>query len=102
MVRGTTPYVEINTDLDLSDMDYVVLTIQDSTGTEVSIDNSSGMMEVTPEKITVKLTQDQTFALSEGDLQMQVRASSEDGTHAVASNIMYSYLENVLYEEVIP
>lgn len=102
MRRGTTPYIEIKTDQDLSKMDYVVFTIEDSTGAEVSVDNKSGMMTVKDNLVTVKLTQDQTLALSEGEVQMQLRASDSDGTSAVASSIMYGQLDDVLKDGVIP
>ena len=102
MRRGTTPFIEIKTDQDLTKLDYVVFTIEDSTGTEVSVDNKGGMMVVTPDLITVKLTQEQTLSLSEGDIQMQLRASDNDGLGAIASNIMYGILDEVLKDGVIP
>lgn len=102
MRRGTTPYIEIKTDQDLSNMEYVVFTMEDAAGTEVSVDNQSGMMTITPTQVTVKLTQEQTLSLSSGDVQMQLRASDIDGDSAVASNIMYGILEDVLKDGVIP
>lgn len=102
MIRGTTPYIEINTNFDLTAMDYVSFTLQDAAGTEVTVDNKGGMMQVLSDKIIVRLTQEQTFSLIEGELQMQIRASSESGDCAIASNVIYSYLDNVLNEEVIP
>lgn len=102
MRRGTTPYIEIKTDQDLTQLDYVVFTMEDSAGTEVNVDNQGGMMTVTPDLITVKLTQEQTLSLVEGDVQMQLRASDSDGLGAIASNIMYGILEEVLMDGVIP
>lgn len=102
MRRGTTPYIEIKTDQDLTKFDYVVFTIEDSVGTEASVDNLSGMMTIKPDLVTVKLTQEQTLSLSEGDIQMQLRASDSDGLCAIASNIMYGILDEVLKEGVIP
>lgn len=102
MRRGTTPFLPIKTDQDLSKMDYIVVTIEDSTGTEVSVDNKSGMMTVKSTEVTVKLTQEQTLSLSEGELQIQVRASDATGENAIASNIMYGQLDDVLKDGVIP
>lgn len=102
MYRGTTPYIEIKTDQDLSKMDYVVFTMEDSSGTEVNVDNQSGMMTITSNKVTVKLTQDQTLSLVEGDVQIQLRASNSDGSGAAASNIMYGILNEILKDGVIP
>lgn len=102
MKRGTTPFLPIKTDQDLSQMDYIVVTIEDIAGTEVSVDNKSGMMDVKSGEITVKLTQEQTLSLSEGELQIQIRASDSAGENAIASNIMYSTLDDVLKDGVIP
>ena len=102
MRRGTTPYLPIKTDQDLTKMDYIVVTVEDSAGNEVSVDNKSGMMTVKSTEITVKLTQEQTLSLSEGELQIQVRAADETGENAIASNIMYSTLDDVLKDGVIP
>lgn len=102
MRRGTTPFIEIKTDQDLSKMDYVVFTIEDSTGAEVSVDNKSGMLMVKADLVTVKLTQEQTLSLSEGEVQMQLRASDSEGISAVASSIMYGQLDDVLKDGVIP
>lgn len=102
MRRGTTPYLPIKTDQDLTKMDYIVVTVEDSAGNEVSVDNKSGMMTVKSTEITVKLTQEQTLSLSEGELQIQVRAADETGENAIASNIMYGLLDDVLKDGVIP
>ena len=102
MRRGTTPYIEIKTDEDLRDVDYVVFTMEDANGTEVNVDNGSGMMEIEETKVTVKLTQEQTLSLSQGEVQMQLRASDTEGINAIASNIMYTTIDDVLKDGVIP
>lgn len=83
-------------------MDYVVFTMEDSFGNEISVDSNSGMMLVQSDSVTVNLSQEQTLALSDGDIQMQLRASNSDGSSAIASNFMYSVLDNILKEGVIP
>lgn len=102
MRRGTTPFIEIKVNRDLTPMDYVLFTMEDAAGTEVNVDNKGGMMVIKPDLITVKLTQEQTLSLIEGDVQMQLRASDADGAGAIASNIMYGLLEDVLRDGVIP
>ena len=101
MRRGTTPFIEIQTQEDISGYAYIVFTIEDRLGTEVDVDNSSGMMTVTPTSVTVKLTQEQTLSLSKGGVKMQIRAVDATGQNAIASNIMQGSLEDVLKEVVI-
>lgn len=101
MRRGTTPFVEIKTKQDISGYDYIVFTIEDRAGTEVSIDNSSKNMTVTSNSVVVKLTQEQTLSLTKGTVKMQIRAADKTGQNAVASNIMTGQLEDILKEGVI-
>lgn len=100
MRRGTTPYVTIQTDQDLTGYSYVVFTIEDRLGTQVDVDNRSGNMQVSQYSVTVKLTQDNTLALQKGGVKMQIRAV-DTGGNAIASNIMQANLEDVLKDGVI-
>lgn len=100
MRRGTTPYLTIRTDQDLTGYRYVVFTIEDRTGTEINVDSNSGNMQVLPDSVTVKLTQADTLALQKGAIKMQIRAV-DTGGNAIASNIMQSNLEDVLKDGVI-
>lgn len=101
MRRGTTPYIEMQTDQDLTAFSYIVFTIEDRTGAEINVDNKSGMMTVTSSSVTVKLTQEQTLSLSKGGVKMQIRAVDATGENAIASNIMNASLEDILKEGVI-
>lgn len=101
MRRGTTPYIEIKTQEDISGYAVIVFTIEDRAGTEVDVDNKGGMMTVTPSSVTVKLTQEQTLSLVKGNVKMQLRAADETGENAIASNVMQGNLEDVLKEGVI-
>lgn len=101
MRRGTTPYIEMQTDQDLTAFSYILFTIEDRTGTEVSVDSKSGMMTVTSTSVTVKLTQEQTLSLSKGGVKMQLRAVDATGENAIASNIMNASLEDILKEGVL-
>ena len=101
MRRGTTPFIEIQTEEDISGYAYIVFTIEDRLGTEIDVDNNSGMMTVTSTSVTVKLTQEQTLSLSKGGVKMQIRAVDATGQNSIASNIMQGSLEDVLKEGVI-
>lgn len=57
MRRGTTPYITMQTDQDLTGYSYIVFTIQDRAGTSIDVDNRGGNMQVAPYSVTVKLSQ---------------------------------------------
>lgn len=95
MRRGTTPYVLIETDVDLTRAKYSVLTIEDRAGAEVDVDSRSGMLEVFVSGVRAKLTQAQTLSLTKGPLKLQLRAVDERG-NAIASGIMTGQMEDVL------
>lgn len=100
MRRGTTPYITIQTDQDLTAYSYVVFTIEDRTGTEIDVDSNSENMQVNPDNVVVKLSQADTLALQKGGVKMQLRAV-DTGGNAIASNIMQGNLEDVLKDGVI-
>lgn len=100
MRRGTTPYITIQTDQDLTGYAYIVVTVEDRAGTEVDVDNRGGNMQVDSGSVTIKLTQEQTISLQKGGVKLQIRAVDTDG-NAIASNIMQANLEDVLKDGVI-
>lgn len=100
MRRGTTPYITIQTDQDLTGYEYVVFTIEDRAGTEVSVNNGSGNMEVYSDHIVVRLSQADTLSLSKGGVKMQIRARDTQG-YAIASGIMTANMEDILLDGVI-
>lgn len=100
MRRGTTPYITIQTDQDLTGYEYVVFTMEDRSGAEVSVDNGSGAMEVYSDHIIVRLSQDQTLSMSKGGVKMQIRARDTQG-YAIASGIMTANMEDILLDGVI-
>ena len=101
MYRGTSPTITVDTDTDLTRAQYVVVTIEDFNGNEVSVDSQSGNLSITPTAVMAKFTQEQTLALTKGKIQMQIRAVDKSG-NAIASNIMTSKLDDVLKDGVIP
>lgn len=97
MRRGTTPILKIITDRDLTKGQMVVLTVEDRAGTEVSVDNDSGRMEISSDAVLVRLTQAETLKLMKGPIKLQLRAVDGAG-NATASNIMSGQLDDVLKE----
>ena len=100
MKRGTTPFITINTDQDLTGYEYIVFTMEDRVGNAVNVDNGSDAMQVNPDSVVVRLSQDQTLSMTKGGVKMQLRAV-DTGGNAIASNIMQGNLEDVLKDGVI-
>lgn len=100
MKRGTTPFITINTDQDLTGYEYIVFTMEDRVGNEVNVDNGSDAMQVNPDSVVVRLSQDQTLSMTKGGVKMQVRARDSAG-YAIASNIMTANMEDILRDGVI-
>lgn len=101
MYRGTTPTITISTDMDLTKAHYVVVTIEDFQGNEVHVDSNSGMLQITQDTVSAKLSQEQTLLLTKGRISLQIRAVDASG-NAVASNIMTGQLYDILKEGEIP
>lgn len=95
MRQGTTPYIEIQVDTDLSAAKVVVVTFQDLQGNQFDVGMESGRIKISSQAIQVHLDQKETLALTNGKIKAQIRArlTSEE---ALASNIMYFTLESVL------
>ncbi len=99
MRRGTTPTNTFTTDIDLSDAEVIFLTYKQKGRTVLEFDRSR--ITVTPENISVTLTQEETLAFSEKDgVRIQIRAKFMDDS-AVASNIMLTSIAEILKDGVI-
>lgn len=96
-VRGTTPTHVFAVDLDLTGAEVVCLTYRQ--GGNV-LDKQKGELAITPERVEVRLTQEETLMFAARDVQVQFRARFPDGT-AVASNIMTVRMDGVLKGGVI-
>ena len=94
MRRGTTPTHIFNTDVDLSDATDIYLTYQ--VGGENVIEKTKDELEVSPESITVRLSQADTLAIDANEyVYMQIRAKFADGT-AIASNVIKVQAQRIL------
>lgn len=96
MRRGTTPFIEMKTDQDISGYSNIVFTAEDVDGNQVSVTRASSNMKVSNVSVVVKLTQEQTLSLVEGTIKMQLWAADATGANAIASNIMYDRMEELL------
>lgn len=96
--RGTTPTIHVDVDVDLTGYPRVVLTIKDKEGTLTDFEKNK--LTVTPQFVEATLTQEQTLAMKPGVLKIQIRAVSPSGK-AVATDIMESYIDPILKDEVI-
>ena len=101
MYRGTTPTITIEVDVDLTGASYVVMTLEDFSKNEVSVDNRSGMLEITPTSVSGKFTQAQTLSLGKGSAKAQIRAIDAAG-NAIASNVVSLRIEDILKDGEIP
>ena len=94
MIRGTTPTHIFKTDMDISEATEIYITYkQDDIVIEKTIEDCT----VTPEEITVKLSQEETLAFKQSGYvaDVQIRAKFPNGT-AVASNIMTIEVSKIL------
>lgn len=96
--QGTTPTIEVTTDIDLSEFPAVVLTIADTTGNTLDFDETQLVRDST--ELSLQLTQAQTFLLSPGRVYVQIRAVDSVG-NAIISNVMTTRLEKPLKSGVI-
>ena len=99
MYRGTTPIIEIKViGIQLDELKNIYVTIkqhkQEVTKTNDEIFIKEG------NKIHVPLTQEDTLKFDNGSVQIQMRATTVDGS-AIASNIKTCLMKEILKEGVI-
>lgn len=102
MYRGTTPTHIFTTDIDLSDADVVYITYKQN-GQNV-IEKAKADITFAAEgqtyTMSVGLTQDETLALDDTAVAVQIRARFGDG-RAVASNVNTVPVRQILKDGVI-
>lgn len=99
MRRGTTPTNTFKVDADLSEASVLFITYsqQGKTIIEKTLEDAT----ITPEDITVNLTQAETLEFNSGiPVKIQIRAGFEDGSR-IASNIMTTDVSAILKDGVI-
>lgn len=103
MIRGTTPTIEISTDVDLTGASVLYVTF--AQGTVDVCEKTLSDVTVTTNKVTVTLTQEDTLAFTASEaygcnpVYIQIRAKI--GNTAIASNIMKTTADRILKNGVI-
>ena len=95
MWQGTTPTIEIKTDINLTPMAQVQLTIEDRKGNRLTIDQEE--LTISEDAVTFRLSQKESLSLSPGRVRLQLRVKTNDGD-VLASNIMHGDLQYPVYE----
>ena len=95
MWQGTTPTIEIKTDIDLTPMAQVQLTIEDRKGNWLTINQEE--LTISEDTVTFQLSQKESLSLSPGRVRLQLRVKTNDGD-VLASNIMLGDLQYPVYE----
>lgn len=99
MIRGTTPTLEFNISIDTGQLAEAYVTLSQHGG--VVVDKPLAECTCTGNKLTVRLTQEETLKL-QGDsiTEIQIRARTLSGD-AVASNIIQEFTKRILKDGVI-
>ena len=95
MWQGTTPTIEIQTDIDLTPMALVQLTIEDKKKNRLTINQEE--LAISEDTVTFQLSQKESLSLSPGRVRLQLRVKTKDGD-VLASNIMLGDLQYPVYE----
>lgn len=95
MWQGTTPTIEIKTDIDLTPMAQVQLTIEDRKGNRLTINQEE--LTISEDTVTFQISQKESLSLSPGRVRLQLRVKTNDGD-VLASNIMLGDLQYPIYE----
>jgi len=95
MWQGTTPTIEIKTDINLTPMAQVQLTIEDRKGNRLTINQEE--LTISEDTVTFQLSQKESLSLSPGRVRLQLRVKTNDGD-VLASNIMLGDLQYPVYE----
>ena len=102
MYKGTTPAISllIDTDLTLSAMAQIWVTIKDSSGEIYNWEKSDLTINDTQKQLIIDMSQLETLALASGPAEIQVRMLTGDDK-ALATNISYFNVSDVLKGGVI-
>ena len=99
MIRGTTPTLEFDVPFDTELLAEAYVTL--SQNREIVVDKPLTECQCSGNKITVRLTQEETLKLDcECNTEIQIRARMVDG-NAVASNIITVSTNRILKDGVI-
>lgn len=92
MRRGTTPTITITTDIDLTQASNLFVTFKQ--GDRIAFEKTLDEVTVTENTVICELEQNDTLALKDGLVMIQIRATLGDSK--VASNIMTASVDAIL------
>lgn len=92
MRRGTTPTITISTDISLVDASNLFVTFKQ--GDRIAFEKTLDEVTVTENAVICELEQNDTLALKDGLVMIQIRATLGDSK--VASNIMTASVDAIL------
>lgn len=100
VVRGTTPtfLLQFPQSVDLTNADNVYVTFDNAKG--YTLTKSGADIEVEPQTVSVFLTQDETFRLGVGNIQIQVNWTFGNGLRAATEIATYEMSKQLLMEVV--
>jgi hypothetical protein len=98
MIRGTTPTLEFVLPFETSLLAEAYVTLAQSDG--VVLDKPLSECTLDGNKMTVKLTQEDTLKLKPGPVEIQIRAKTENGD-ALASDIILTSASKILKDGAI-
>lgn len=93
MYRGTTPTLLFTMPFNSTGITVLYVTFQQE-GKNV-LEKALDDVEWEGNEIKIKLTQEDTLKLGEGDVMIQIRLKFEDDT-AMASDIIYTFAQEIL------
>ena len=93
MRRGTTPTITITTDIDLTQASNLFVTFKQG-GDGIAFEKTLDEVTVTENAVICELEQNDTLALKDGLVMIQIRATLGDSK--VASNIMTASVDAIL------
>ena len=102
MYRGTTPTIifKLNTDLDLTTLTQIWVTMQDMNDSQYTWDIDDVTIDNTGKTISLPLSQEETLVLSNGMATVQIRLLTSENK-ALATNVAMIDINNILKDGVI-
>lgn len=98
MIRGTTPTLEFVLPFDTNLLAEAYVTLAQIG--DVVLDKPLSECTLDGDKMTVKLTQEDTLKLKTGQVEIQIRAKTIDGD-VIASDIILTSAQKILKDGVI-
>lgn len=97
MIRGTTPTFKLSvkdTTVDLTEAQNIYATFKQKCG--VSITKTGNDVEVAEHEVDVYLSQEETLKFREGDLDIQLNWTYQDGKRACSNVIRIHVADNLI------